>query len=58
MKPVLLDVQYRMHPVLAAFSSARFYEGRVRSGVSGADKKPPAGPCHGRAGVRAYRTGP
>ena len=31
--PVLLDTQYRMHPALAAFPSARFYGGRLKDGV-------------------------
>ena len=37
--PLLLDTQYRMHPSLAAFPSARFYRGRVGSGVA-ADARP------------------
>lgn len=31
--PILLSVQYRMHPDLSTFSSTHFYEGRVISGV-------------------------
>lgn len=41
--PLLLDTQYRMHPQLAAFSSAMFYDGRVRSAPLPADRKPPPG---------------
>lgn len=35
---VLLDTQYRMHPVIATFISEQFYEGKYKSGVS-ADKR-------------------
>lgn len=38
--PMLLDMQYRMHPALAAFPSTQYYGGRLRSGVPGA-KRPP-----------------
>lgn len=37
---LLLDEQYRMHPAIAAFPSARWYGGRVRSGVT-AEERPP-----------------
>lgn len=37
-KPLLLDTQYRMHPTIAAFSSMRFYEGKIASGVSSSDR--------------------
>ena len=41
--PLLLDTQYRMHPALAAFSSATFYDGRLRSAVPPEARPPPAG---------------
>lgn len=41
--PSLLDTQYRMHPSLAEFSSKRFYNGKLRSGVTDSDRKPPQG---------------
>lgn len=34
----LLNVQYRMHPVINAFPSARFYKRRVKDGVSAEDR--------------------
>jgi hypothetical protein len=33
----LLDVQYRMSPTISAFSSAQFYEGRIRDGINVTD---------------------
>jgi len=33
-KKVMLNVQYRMHPDLARFPSARFYDGKLGNGVS------------------------
>ena len=36
----LLEVQYRMHPAIAVFPSQQFYNGRVRSGVTGQDRPP------------------
>jgi regulator of nonsense transcripts 1 len=37
---LLLEIQYRMHPVIAEFPSQLFYAGRVRSGVKAADRPP------------------
>jgi len=42
-RPVLLDTQYRMHPLIAEFASAAFYNGRLQNGVSHASRKPPEG---------------
>ena len=39
----LLDTQYRMHPALAAFPSARFYGRALKNGVSASARLPPAG---------------
>ncbi|PRW21033.1 regulator of nonsense transcripts 1 (RENT1) [Chlorella sorokiniana] len=39
----LLDVQYRMHPAIAAFPSQHFYKGRVKSGVQPEDRPPVQG---------------
>ena len=41
--PDLLDRQYRMHPDLAAFPSAKFYGGRVTSDPAPTDRPPPPG---------------
>jgi len=42
-RPVLLDTQYRMHPLIAEFASAAFYNGRLQNGVSHIHRQPPAG---------------
>merc|ERR1740121_3497356 len=42
-RPVLLDTQYRMHPLIAEFASAAFYNGRLENGVSHIARKPPEG---------------
>lgn len=40
LEPMLLDVQYRMHPLISKVPSVLFYGGRVKSGVS-AEQRPP-----------------
>ncbi|CAE7253346.1 Upf1 [Symbiodinium natans] len=42
-RPCLLDTQYRMHPLVAEFASAAFYNGRLQNGVSHIHRKPPDG---------------
>ena len=39
----LLDVQYRMHPVLREFPSARFYDDQLHDGCTAAERPSPAG---------------
>ena len=39
----LLTTQYRMHPILREFPSARFYENRLEDGCTAAQRPPPAG---------------
>jgi len=39
----LLQRQYRMHPLIAEFSSQSFYDGRIETGCSAEDRPPPAG---------------
>ena len=39
----LLDVQYRMHPVLREFPSARFYDDRLNDGCNATERPAPAG---------------
>ncbi len=51
LQPLLLDVQYRMHPALSRWPSAHFYAARVRDGVAAADKPTPAGFPWPRRGV-------
>jgi superfamily I DNA and/or RNA helicase len=38
-----VQVQYRMHPGLAAFPNARFYGGQLADGVAERDRRPPPG---------------
>ncbi|DBB05155.1 TPA: hypothetical protein ACH3X3_010403 [Trebouxia sp. C0006] len=42
-KPLLLDTQYRMHPLIAHLPSKLFYDGRLQSGVTAHDRPLPAG---------------
>ena len=42
-EPYLLTRQYRMHPVIAEFSSARYYDNRLENGVTAAQRLAPAG---------------
>lgn len=42
-KSNLLDVQYRMHPVLREFPSARFYDDQLNDGCNASDRPAPAG---------------
>jgi len=39
-EPYLLSTQYRMHPAIAAFPSACFYQGQITDGVRAADRAP------------------
>lgn len=39
----LLTTQYRMHPILREFPSARFYENRLEDGCTADQRPPPAG---------------
>jgi regulator of nonsense transcripts 1 len=40
-RPVRLQVQYRMHPCLSEFPSNMFYEGSLQNGVTIADRRVP-----------------
>lgn len=42
-EPLLLDTQYRMHPTIAEFPGARFYDGRLTDGITAAERPAPAG---------------
>lgn len=42
-KPQLLDVQYRMHPLIADLPSRMFYSGLLMSGVDAAERPLPRG---------------
>ena len=41
-RPIRLQVQYRMHPDLSEFSSNMFYEGSLQNGVTAADRLQPS----------------
>ncbi|EGD82069.1 ATP-dependent helicase NAM7 [Salpingoeca rosetta] len=41
-RPVRLQVQYRMHPALSEFPSNTFYEGSLQNGVTAAEREQPA----------------
>ena len=41
--PTLLKTQYRMHPVIAEFSSARYYDNQLENGVEASERPAPAG---------------
>lgn len=34
LEPLLLDTQYRMHPLIAEIPSQLFYQGRLKSGAT------------------------
>lgn len=38
-KPVMLQIQYRMHPELSVFSSNTFYDGGLQNGISAKDRE-------------------
>ena len=40
-RPIRLQVQYRMHPALSAFPSNIFYEGSLQNGVTAGDRSKP-----------------
>ncbi|KAL0228202.1 hypothetical protein RCL1_004345 [Eukaryota sp. TZLM3-RCL] len=40
-RPFRLQIQYRMHPILAEFPSDTFYEGTLQNGVTAEDRKQP-----------------
>jgi len=42
-RPTLLDTQYRMHPFIAEFASAAFYNGKLENGISHLARRPPEG---------------
>ena len=41
--PFLLTKQYRMHPGISEFPNEMFYDGKLEDGVTGSDRKAPAG---------------
>jgi len=42
-KPHFLDTQFRMHPMIAEFSSQAFYDGQLRTGIDPLDRPAPRG---------------
>ncbi|KAG2453966.1 hypothetical protein HYH02_001012 [Chlamydomonas schloesseri] len=43
LQPLLLDTQYRMHPSIAAWPSAAFYQGKLVSAPKPSERRPPTG---------------
>lgn len=43
MKPVLLQTQFRMHPLISEWPNQTFYKGMLLDGVSLSDRVPPQG---------------
>ena len=43
LQSMMLTTQYRMHPILREFPSARFYENRLEDGCTADERPPPAG---------------
>lgn len=42
---MLLDMQYRMHPLIAEYPSALFYKGKLKTGISAEERPLPSGLC-------------
>ena len=42
-RPFMLKTQYRMHPCISEFPSARFYDGLLENGISSEERQAPAG---------------
>ena len=40
---MLLDTQYRMHPLIADYPSRQFYQGLLHSGIGAQDRRLPKG---------------
>ncbi len=43
LKPNMLKTQYRMHPVISEYSSARYYDNQLENGVTAKERPAPAG---------------
>tara|TARA_B100001750_G_scaffold242926_1_gene257198 strand:+ start:758 stop:2773 length:2016 start_codon:yes stop_codon:yes gene_type:complete len=43
LQPNMLNTQYRMHPVISEFSSARYYDNQLENGVTAEERPAPAG---------------
>lgn len=43
LNPYFLDTQFRMHPMIAAFSAQEFYHGRLKTGIDWTERLPPSG---------------
>ncbi|MDP6742446.1 MAG: AAA domain-containing protein [Candidatus Thalassarchaeaceae archaeon] len=41
--PHMLNIQYRMHPVISEYSSARYYDNQLENGVTAQERPAPAG---------------
>lgn len=50
MRPIRLEVQYRMHPCLSEFPSNTFYEGTLQNGVTSSQRRQVSGGTGGEGG--------
>lgn len=43
LRPFFLDTQFRMHPMIVAFSAQEFYHGKLKTGIDETERPPPQG---------------
>ena len=42
-EPYMLEIQYRMHPIISEFPSVHFYGGKIKDGIVAAQRPSPTG---------------